>query len=43
MSAVVTPEMNVKERVTYTPLPNMNKVAHSGFKTKRRRHQKSKT
>ena len=25
------------------PLPNANKVAHSGFETQRRHHQKSKT
>ena len=25
------------------PLLSLNKVAHSGFETKRRRHQKSKT
>ena len=25
-----------------TPLPNANRVVHSGFETQRRRHQKSK-
>ena len=29
--------------IIYTPLPNMTKVAHSGFETQRRHHQKSKT
>ena len=31
------------EYVTRTPLPSMNKAAHSDFETQRRRHQKSKT
>ena len=41
-SAGVTPEMNLREHITRTPLP-MNKSAHSGFETQRRCHQKSKT
>ena len=35
----VTPEMNLRECVTYTPLPSANKAAHSGFETQRRHHQ----
>ena len=31
--AAVTPEMNLREHVTFIPLSNMNKAAHSGFKT----------
>ena len=42
-SAGVTPEVNLRECVTYTPLQSANKAAHSGFETQRRRHQKSKT
>ena len=41
-SAGVTPEVNLKENVTHTPLPNVNKAAHSGFNTQRRHHHKSK-
>ena len=36
-------EVNLREHVTHTPAPNMNKVFCSGFKTQRRCHQKSKT
>ena len=32
-----------QECVTHTPLPIVNKAAHSGFETKRRYHQKSIT
>ena len=39
----VTPEVNLSERISYTPLPSANKAAHSGFETQRRHHQKSKT
>ena len=42
-SAGVTPEVNLKEFVTHMPLPSANKAAHSGFKTQRRCHQKSKS
>ena len=42
-SAGVAPEVNLREHVTHTPPPSANKVAHSGFETQRRRHQKSKT
>ena len=41
-SAGVTPEMNLRECVTHTPLPSANKAAHSGFETQRC-HKKSKT
>ena len=30
-SAGVAPEVNLREHVTHTPLPSVNKVAHSGF------------
>ena len=33
--------MNLSERVTRTPLPSVNKAAHSGFETQRRRHKKT--
>ena len=42
-SAGVAPDMNPRECVTCTPLPSANNAAHSGFETKRRIHQKSKT
>ena len=42
-SAGVTPEVNLGEPVTYTPLSSVNKAAHSGFETQRRHHQKYKT
>ena len=42
-SAGVTPEVNVRELVTCTPSPSMNKVDHHTFETQRRCHQKSKT
>ena len=42
-SAGVTPEINLKECVTYMPPPSMNKAAHSGCETQRRHQQKSKT
>ena len=41
--AGVTPEMNLRECTSYTPLPSANKAVHSGFETQRRHHQKSKT
>ena len=41
-SADVTPEVNLGECVTHTPLPRTNKSAHSGFETQLRYHQKSK-
>ena len=40
-SAGVTPEVNLREHVTYPP--SVNKAACSGFETQRRPHQKSKT
>ena len=42
-SAGVTPEVNLREHVAHTPLPNTNKAARSDFASKRRHHQKSKT
>ena len=42
-SAGVTPEVNFREHVTCIPPPSTNKVAHSGFETQRRRHQKYET
>ena len=42
-SADVAPEVNLRECVICTPLPSTNKAAHSGFKTQRKYHQKSKT
>ena len=41
--AVVAPEVSLRKCLTHTPLPSVNKAAHSGFETQRRRHQKSKT
>ena len=41
--AGVTPEVNLRECETHMPLPSVNKAAHTGFETQRRRHQKSKT
>ena len=42
--AGVTPEVNLKECISHMPLLSVNKVAHSGFETQRRRYyQKSKT
>ena len=41
-SAGATPEVNLRECVTYIPLPSANKAAHTGFETQRRHHQKSK-
>ena len=37
-SAGVTPEVNLMKHVTHTPLPIINKAAHSVFETQRRRH-----
>ena len=31
--AGVTPEVNIREHVTYMPLPSVNKAAHSSFET----------
>ena len=42
-SAGVAPEVSLRECVTCMSLPSMNKVAHSGFETQRRHHQKFKT
>ena len=41
--AGVALEMNLREHISHTPLPSVNKAAHSGFETWRRCHQKSKT
>ena len=35
-------EVSLKEHTSCTPLPSVNKAAHSGFETQRRCHQKSK-
>ena len=42
-SAGVTPEVNLRNFVTYMPLPIVNNAEHSGFETQGRHHQKSKT
>ena len=42
-SAGVEPEGNLGEHVTCMPLPNENKIAHSGFEIQRRHHQEYKT
>ena len=42
-SAGVAPEVNLRECVTRKPPPSSNKAAHSGFETRKRHHQKSKT
>ena len=42
-SAGVTPEVNLKECISHTPPPSVNKAVYSGFETQRRHHQKSKT
>ena len=41
--AGVTPKVNLRECVTYSPPLSVNKAAHSGFETQSRHHQKSKT
>ena len=41
-SAGVTPEVNLRKHVTHMSLPSAKKVAHFGFETLRRHHQKSK-
>ena len=41
--AGVAPQGNFKECVTCMPPPSANEVAHSGFETQKRHHQKSKT
>ena len=38
-----TLEVNLRDHVTCMPPPSVNKAAHSGFETKGRRHQKSKS
>ena len=42
-SAGVAPEMNLRERISRTPPPSVNKSANSGFETQKGRQQKSKT
>ena len=39
----VAQEVNLREHISRTPLQSLNKAAHSGFETERRRHQKSET
>ena len=39
-SAGVAPEVNLREHISHTPPPSVNKAAHSGFETQRRQHQK---
>ena len=39
-SVGVTPEVNLREHVTCTPLPSMNTATQSGFEIQRRHHQK---
>ena len=41
--AVMPPEVDLGECKLHLPLQKANKAAHSGFKTQRRCHQKSKT
>ena len=36
----VMPEVNLRKSISFTPLPSVNKAAHSGFETQRRYHQK---
>ena len=40
--AGVTPELNLREHTSHTPLPSTNKATLSGFETQRKRNQKSK-
>ena len=42
-SAGVAPEVNLREHILRIPPPSVNKAAHSGFETQRKRHQKSTT
>ena len=39
----VTPEVNLREHISHTPPPSVNKAAHSGFETQRRYDKKYKT
>ena len=41
-SAGVTPGVNLREHVTCTPLPNVNKDSHSGFENQSQCHQETK-
>ena len=41
--AGVTPDVNLKEYLSCTPLPSVNKAIHSSFETQGRHHQESKT
>ena len=43
MSAGVTPEVNLKQCLTWKYPPSANKAAHSCFEAQMRHHQKSKT
>ena len=43
MFAGATPEVNLRKHVTHMALPSVNKAAHSGFETQRRRHQRFTT
>ena len=42
-SVGVAPELYFREHTSYMSLPSTVNAAHSGFKTQRRHHQKSKT
>ena len=42
MLSGVTAEVNLTEYVMHTPLPNLDKAAHSGFEIQRRHQQESK-
>ena len=39
----VAPDVNLRTHVMCIPLPGVNESAHSGFETRRRHYQKSKT
>ena len=41
-SAGFTPEVNLREHTSCTPLSSVNKAAHSGFETQWRHHQSPK-
>ena len=40
---LLTPEVNLRECISYMSLPSANKAAHSSFETQRRHHQKFET
>ena len=41
--AGVTPDVNLRECVIHSPLPSVNKAAHSGFEIQRRHRQMCET